>query len=105
MARDVSFGLVSRECAKTDYGVVLAADGSVDEAATEAERTPAANERGDAQAFDFGPSLDDTLANCEAETGLAPPTPARPLRWSPLEPGDAALKRVRDADAAAAAGD
>jgi hypothetical protein len=27
------------------------------------------------------------------------------LRWSPLEPGDAALKRVRDADAVAAAGD
>ena len=28
--------------------------------------------------------------------------PAKPLRWSPLEPGEAALKRVRDADAAAA---
>ena len=84
---------------------MVAADGSVDEAATEAERTRQRSERGDAQAFDFGPSLDDTLANCEAETGLEPPKPATPLRWSPLEPGDAALKRVRDADAAAAAGD
>ena len=43
VARDVSFGLVSREFAKTGYGVVLAADGSVDEAATEAERTPPAD--------------------------------------------------------------
>ena len=82
-----------------------AADGGVDEAATEAERSRQRSERGDAPAFDFGPSLDDTLANCEAETGLEPPTPATPLRWSPLEPGDAALKRVRDADAAAVAGD
>ena len=78
---------------------------SVDEAATEAERTRQRSERGDAQAFDFGPSLEETLANCLAETGLEPPKPATPLRWSPLEPGDAALKRVRDADAAAAAGD
>ncbi len=102
VARDVSFGLVSREFAQTGYGVVLAADGSVDGAATEAERTRQRSERGDAQAFDFGPSLADTLANCKAETGLEPPTTATPLRWSPLEPGDAALKRVRDADAAAA---
>ena len=78
---------------------------SVDEAATEAERTRQRSERGDAQAFDFGPSLEETLANCLAETGLEPPKPATPLRWSPLEPGDVALKRVRDADAAAAAGD
>ena len=97
VARDVSFGLVSREHAQTAYGVILAADGSLDEAATEAERTRQRTERGDAQAFDFGPSLSDALANCEAETGLEPPTPARPLRWSPLEPGDGALKR-RDAD-------
>ncbi len=103
VARDVSFGLVSVEGAKANYGVVLAADGSVDEAATEAERTRQRSERGDAQAFDFGPSLEETLANCLAETGLEPPKPATPLRWSPLEPGDVALKRVRDADAAAAA--
>ena len=58
VARDVSFGLVSREFAKTGYGVVVAADGGVDEAATEAERTRQRTERGDAPAFDFGPSLD-----------------------------------------------
>jgi N-methylhydantoinase B len=106
VARDVSFGLVSREFAKTGYGVVIADSGGVDQAATEAERTRQRTQRGDAPAFDFGPSLTDTLAGCEAETGLEPPTPAKPLRWSPLEPGEAALKRVRDADtAAAAAGD
>jgi N-methylhydantoinase B len=104
VARDVSFGLVSREFAKTGYGVVLAADGGVDESATEAERSRQRSERGDALAFDFGPSLEQTLANCKAETGLEPPTPATPLRWSPLEPGDAALERVRAADVAAAAG-
>ncbi|HEY3614792.1 MAG TPA: hydantoinase B/oxoprolinase family protein [Gaiellales bacterium] len=103
VARDVSFGLVTVAGAKANYGVVLAADGGVDTAATDAERTRQRSERGDAQAFDFGPSLEETLANCLAETGLEPPKPATPLRWSPLEPGDAALKRVRDADAAAAA--
>ena len=35
---------------------------------------------------------------CEEETGLKPPVPATPLRWSPLEPGDEALARVRAGD-------
>jgi N-methylhydantoinase B len=104
VARDVSFGLVSREFAQTGYGVVVGGDGSVDEAATEAERTRQREQRGAALAFDFGPSLEQTLANCKDETGLEPPTPATPLRWSPLESGDAALRRVRDADAAASGG-
>ncbi len=79
VARDVSFGLVSREFAKEGYGVVLADDGAADAAATEAERARQREERGDALAFDFGPPLDEILATCEAETGIAPP-----------EPGDAA---------------
>jgi N-methylhydantoinase B len=98
VARDVSFGLVSREFAREGYGVVLAEDGSVDEAATEAERQRQRDERGDAPAFDFGASLAETIGACVAETGLEPPTPARPLRWSPLEPGDEALARVRAGD-------
>jgi N-methylhydantoinase B len=105
VARDVSFGLVTREFAREGYGVLLADDGGVDESATAAERERQRTERGEALAFDFGPSLADTLANCLAETGLEPPRPAKPLRWSPLEPGDEALQRVRDADAAAVAGD
>ena len=98
VARDVSFGLVSRELAEEGYGVVLADDGSVDADATTSERDRQRSERGDAPAFDFGPSLEEVLASCKAETGLDAPTPATPLRWSPLEAGDEALARVRTGD-------
>ena len=104
VARDVSFGLVSRREARRR---TTASCSPPTAASTRRRPRPSArasaSERGDAQAFDFGPSLEETLANCLAETGLEPPKPAKPLRWSPLEPGDVALKRVRDADAAAAA--
>jgi N-methylhydantoinase B len=90
--RDVAFGLVSVEKAKSAYGVVIG-----DPAATEAERARQRAERGDALAFDFGPSLEDTLAACEAETGLPAPKRAKPLRWSPLEDAAAAQARVRAA--------
>ena len=96
--RDVSFGLVSQEYAETGYGVVVADDGTADEAATEAERQRQRDERGDASNFDFGPTLEEVLASCKAETGLEPPTPAKPLRWSPLESGEDALARVRAGD-------
>jgi len=89
---------VSRENALAGYGVVIAEDGSADEAATEAERARQRAERGDAQNFDFGPSLEEVLANCKAETGLEPPKPAKPLRWSPLEPSADAIARVREGD-------
>ncbi len=98
VARDVSFGLVSREFAREGYGVVLADDGAVDEAATEAERGRQRTERGDALAFDFGPPLEEVIARCREETGLEPPQTATPLRWSPLEPGEDALARVRAGD-------
>ena len=51
-----------------------------------------------ALAFDFGPPLEEVLANCKAETGLEPPTPAKPLRWSPLQDGKEALRQVREHD-------
>jgi N-methylhydantoinase B len=98
VVRDVSFGLVSREKAKTGYGVVLNDDGSADLEATEAERERQRTERGEALSFDFGPPLEEILARCKEETGLDPPTLAQPLRWSPLEPGDEALERVRAGD-------
>jgi N-methylhydantoinase B len=78
--------------------VILNENGTADEAATEAERARQREARGEALAFDFGPGLDETLARCKEETGLEPPAPARPLRWSPLEPGDEALARVREGD-------
>ena len=64
--------------------------------ATEQERERQRAERGEALAFDFGPPLEEALANCKEETGLEPPTPAKPLRWSPLEDGaDDARPRPR----------
>jgi N-methylhydantoinase B len=98
VARDVSFGLVTGEFAREGYGVVLAEDGTADVDATAAERARQRDERGEALAFDFGPPLPELLERCEEETGLTPPTPATPLRWSPLEPGDEALERVRAGD-------
>ena len=65
--------------------------------ATEAERMRQRTERGEAKAFDFGPELADVVANCKAETGLAPPQRAMPLRWSPLESPEDARARVRAA--------
>ena len=99
VARDVSFGLVSAETAKEGYGVVLARRrhrrrGGHRGGARAAARPSAARR----PPFDFGPPLEETLASCKAETGLEPPTPAKPLRWSPLEPGDEALARVREGD-------
>jgi N-methylhydantoinase B len=95
VVRDVSFGLVSREKALVSYGVVLNDDGTADFERTRVERERQAAARGDVLAFDYGPSLEDTLANCKAETGLAPPSPAKRLRWSPLEDGAAALAKLR----------
>ncbi|MDA0174820.1 hydantoinase B/oxoprolinase family protein [Solirubrobacter taibaiensis] len=88
--RDVSFGLVSVEGALANYGVVVG-----DAAATSAERDRQRAERGEALAFDFGPPIEDAIARAEAETGLPGPSPAKPLRWSPLERPEAAMERAR----------
>ena len=79
-----------------DYGVVPASDGAANVEATEKERDRQRAARGEALDFDFGPSLEEVLANCKAETGLEPPIPAKPLRWSPLEDGAEALARMRE---------
>lgn len=54
VARDVRHDLVSPGKARSDYGVVLRADGSVDEAATEALRAAMRAERGEPAPFSFG---------------------------------------------------
>jgi N-methylhydantoinase B len=96
VVRDVSFGLVSREKALAGYGVVVGEDGTADVEATEKERERQRAERGDPLAFDFGPPLDEVLANCLDETGLEPPKPATQQRWSPIEDGAEVLARVRE---------
>ncbi|WP_336951494.1 hydantoinase B/oxoprolinase family protein [Sphingobium aromaticivastans] len=72
VAKEITQGLVTAEGAKA-YGVVIAADGSVDEAATAGSRDRMRSERGDASLFDFGPSIEELRASCEAETGLLAP--------------------------------
>ena len=54
VARDVRYGLVSREEAKASYGVVLMGDDHADLAATAAHRAAAKAERGTPPPFDFG---------------------------------------------------
>ena len=72
---DVKRGLVSADGARR-YGVVVGADGNLDEGATQTLRgeikakQPAKN-----PVFDLGPPLKKTLANAEKETRLKAPSP------------------------------
>jgi N-methylhydantoinase B len=76
VATEVRRGLVSAEGART-YGVVLASDGSVDDAGTDELRGRLRADRPEkAPVFNMGPPLEEILANCEAETGL--PAPKQP---------------------------
>ncbi|MGE3667633.1 MAG: hydantoinase B/oxoprolinase family protein, partial [Steroidobacteraceae bacterium] len=79
---DVDAGLVTIEGARR-YGVVIKADGALDEAATVALRKKMAVERGPAQLFDRGfKSIDELKARCKAETGLEPPTQPQFTKWA-----------------------
>jgi N-methylhydantoinase B len=71
---DVNRGLVTAAGAKR-YGVVIAADGSVEVAATEALRAELRSKRGDVEMFNFGGSIEEIKARCKAETHLDPPVP------------------------------
>jgi N-methylhydantoinase B len=70
---DVEAGLVSVQGAKR-YGVVLAANGQVDGAATTQLRAQMAQQRGSVALFDRGfTSIEELKSRCRAETGLEPP--------------------------------
>ena len=71
VARDVDRGLVSMDGAKR-YGVVLKADGSLDENATTDLRDKLSKERGDPELFDFGGTIEELKARCKAETSFDP---------------------------------
>ncbi|MBU6374177.1 MAG: hydantoinase B/oxoprolinase family protein [Alphaproteobacteria bacterium] len=77
---DVRRGLVTVEGAKR-YGVVCAANGAVDAAATEALRASIRGQRAPATSvFNTGGTVEQLRAACQAETGLpAPIPPGRPL--------------------------
>lgn len=69
---DVTFGYVSREGARLDYGVVVDPGGGLDEAATDALRARLRTERGPPAAFSFGPERDawETVFDDAAMTRL-----------------------------------
>jgi N-methylhydantoinase B len=73
--QDVRRRLVTVEGAKR-YGVVIAADGSVDQSATEALRKKLKAAAGEPEVFNFGGDLEDIRSRCEAETHL--PAPVKP---------------------------
>jgi N-methylhydantoinase B len=72
VALDVRRGLVTPAGARR-YGVVVTADGVVDEAATGALRASLARDRPPPQLFDKGGTLAEIKARCQAETGFPPP--------------------------------
>jgi N-methylhydantoinase B len=59
VAREVEHGLISEDAARTEYGVVLDGDGSVEERATESQREDIRRSRDDLEEFDYGPLPDD----------------------------------------------
>jgi N-methylhydantoinase B len=81
VALEIRRGLITAEGA-TDYGVVIAADGTVDAAATEALRTTMRAERKPLEVFNYGPTQAELRATCEAETGL--PAPKQPV-WKHMK--------------------
>ena len=75
VVRDVGRGLVT-EAGARNYGVVLNAKGDIDEAATTELREQIKSQRGPAQIFNFGDTIEALRARCLAETGL--PAPKQP---------------------------
>jgi N-methylhydantoinase B len=73
---DVERGLVTAAGARR-YGVVIADNGSVDEAATAALRERLRERRGEPELFDFGGSIEEIKSRCKAETHLDPPRAPR----------------------------
>jgi N-methylhydantoinase B len=88
---DVAKGLVSKEKARSDYGVVVG-----DREATEALRERLRAERGDVLDFDLGPPIDEVLARAKTETGMEAPVTPEPLPWARMESPEEARRRVRD---------
>jgi len=80
VAKEVRQGLVSAEGARR-YGVVVAADGTMDPRASTALRDAMSAKRGETlPVFNFGPGIEALRESCEAETGL--PAPQPPV-WQP----------------------
>ena len=88
---DVSKGLVSKEKAERDYGVIVG-----DAKASERLRKKMRAQQKEERVFDRGPALEKILENCRKETGLEPPVRQEPLPWAALESPEEARQRVRE---------
>ena len=88
---DVSKGLVSKEKAEQDYGVIVG-----DAKASERLRKKMRAQQKKEGVFDRGPALEEILSNCREETGLEPPVRPEPLPWAALESPEEARQRVRE---------
>jgi N-methylhydantoinase B len=87
---DVAKGLVSKDKAKSDYGVIPG-----DPEASQKLRDKLRGQLGEREVFDRGPAMADLLARCKQETGLDPPMIQEPLPWAPMESSEEARERVR----------
>ncbi|MEY8242609.1 MAG: hydantoinase B/oxoprolinase family protein, partial [Gammaproteobacteria bacterium] len=82
VAFDVDAGLVTREGAKKNYGVVLSKDCSVNKSATTQLRKTMAKARGKTKLFDKGfTSISELKKRCKEETGLEPPATPKFQKW------------------------
>ncbi len=88
VATDVARGLVTPEGARR-YGVVVDADGAVDEAATARLREEIRRSRPPLRTFETGPDIEELRARCLEETGLPAPVPpeqaSAPTPAAPVE--------------------
>ncbi len=95
VAFDVVAGLVTVEGAKR-YGVIVDADGKIDEAATASLRKQMASKRGKKKIFDRGfESIEELKSRCKAETGFDPPAAPRFTKWAAV--AAEAMKRAEAA--------
>jgi N-methylhydantoinase B len=77
VALEVRRGLVTAKGAER-YGVVVSADGAVEDGATRTLRDRMRADRpAELPVFDMGPPIEQLLERCEEETGL--PAPKRPV--------------------------
>ena len=74
VAKEVRQGLVTPEGSRR-YGVVCDAEGRLDRAATDALRAEMRARATTNALFDFGGTIEELRARCEAETGLPAPKP------------------------------
>jgi len=80
VALDAKRGLITIEGAKR-YGVILAADFSIDQRASEDLRRRMTADRGTIETFDFGGTMEELRARCKEDTTFDPPKQPIFQKW------------------------